>query len=106
MIQFVLPVDASFCKLVRDPLKELLDKIGLELGDEDDDEFCAYISMGATLKTSTRLAIKMTNPAANNVDRVYCLSIAKRQRIAIYKVDAANAFDFNHKPPPSEGILS
>ena len=85
MIQFVLPVDASFCKLVRDPLTELLDKIGLELGDEDDDEFCAYISMGATLKTSTRLANEMTKPAANNVDLVYCLSITKRQRIAIYK---------------------
>ena len=102
MIQFVLPVDASFCKLVRDPLTELLDKIGLELGDEDDNEFCAYKIMGGTLKTSIRLAIEMTNPVADNVDRVYCLSITKRQRIAIYKLDAANAFDFNDKPPPSE----
>lgn len=66
MIQFVLPVVASFYKLVRDPHREFFDRIGLDAGEE---EFCAYISMGATFKTTINSpATAMTNPAAENVD--------------------------------------
>jgi hypothetical protein len=65
---------------------EFFDRIGLDAREE---EFCAYISMGATFKTTiSSPATAMTNPAAENVDSLspssLYLSITMKQLILIY----------------------